>query len=191
MINVIDALVAESVIAREGGVSVVCGPVIFDVQTSSRDSDSLEAGDMPCPVYCRMETSDDQISLVGFSHPARRDLYLMLRTVKGIGRRSALMILDCGEVTDTLRAVAGQDEDYFSGIPGLGQKRIAAVLAALGKGYTSLPNPLPLPVAVWVEARDALSARGVVDAETVLMEAIASSSETPKTAQDLLALTQR
>lgn len=188
METVIDALIAESIIAHEGGISVVCGPVIFDVQASSRDIEILEEAEVPCPVYCRMETSDDQIDIVGFSHPSRRELYLMLRTVKGIGRRSALMILDCGEVTDTLRAVSGQDENYFSGIPGLGQKRIDLVLTTLGKGYKSLPNPLPLPVAVWVEARDALLSRGVSDAESVLMEAISNQENVPETTQALLDL---
>jgi len=186
---VIDALIVDSVINRPHGVVVSCGPVLFDIEASGRDSDALEDKELPCPVYCRVELSDDKASLVGFSDPDRRELYLTLRTVKGIGRRSALMILDCGEVRDTLRAVAGDDHDYFSGIPGLGAKRIDAVLTKLGKGYHhSLPNPLPLPVSCWVEARDSLLSEGKENAEEILINAVSGLSEVPQTASELLAL---
>lgn len=187
----IDALMAESVIVHPWGVSLVSGPVVFAVEASERDSDHIEKSQFPCPVYCRMEVADDQINLIGFATPERRDLYLMLRSVQGIGRRSALMILNCGEVRDTLRAVAGADQSYFSGIPGLGQKRIGAVLDKLGKGYQSLPNPLPVPVAVWVEARDSLIAEGRGDGERLLVEAISEQEDIPQDCEGLLALVQR
>ena len=101
------------------------------------------------------------------------------------------MILDCGSVRDTLRAVAGKDGDYFSGVPGLGAKRVESVLSTLSKKYQPLPNPLPVPVRIWVEAREGLLSLGVDSPDEELFRATADLDVQPKTSEELLALVQR
>ena len=187
----VDALIVDEIITHQGGLSASCGPIVFEIQSSLRDGEALEAMTSPTVIYCRLELSDDQVSLVGFAGRDRRQLYLTLRTVSGIGRRSALMILDCGSVRDTLRAVAGKDRDYFSGVPGLGAKRVESVLSTLGKKYQPLPRPLPVPVRVWIEARDSLLSLGVDNPDEELFRATADLDVQPKTAEELLALAQR
>jgi Holliday junction resolvasome RuvABC DNA-binding subunit len=141
-----------------------------------------------------MELADETIILIGFSSSERRRLYQALRAVTGIGRRSALLALDCGEVIDTLRAVAGQDNSYFRGVPGLGASRITKIFAELEQRYKdALPEALPLPVLWWVEARDALLHLGLdlTQAERLLRAAIASASTAPHSAEELLALASK
>jgi Holliday junction resolvasome RuvABC DNA-binding subunit len=118
--------------------------------------------------------------LLGFSSERRREMYLLLRSLSGIGRKSALLVLDCGETTDILRAAAGDDARFFQQVPGLGKKRIDDLLKNLQKKYKGqLPQALPLPVTEWVEARQALLGTGMTlrEAEEALHAQEGESAE--------------
>lgn len=157
-----DAIQVSQLSMTEDGARAICGPIALSIACATRDAEDLAGQGHTSTVFCRLEFADEQLTLLGFSTIERRSLYEALRRVAGIGRRSALAILDCGEVLDTLRAVAGDDHDYFRAVPGLGPKRIGAVVAELERGYRhALPRPLPVPVGAWVEARDALLQTGV------------------------------
>jgi Holliday junction DNA helicase RuvA len=176
----IDSLIPTAIWLSEDGVRLRCGDAIFAVECSHRDAERLDGSAEAVLVI--LEVSEDALSLVGFSSESRRRLYRALRAVSGIGRRSALLVLDCGESLDTLRAVAGGDTAYFLDVPGLGKARIGAVMAELERRYKgALPSPLPIPVRAWVDARDALLHDGlsVDEAESRLrttMDARAPSS---------------
>ena len=120
-------------------------------------------------IWTVLEIDGDRLArpvLVGFASEERRILYGNLRSLPGIGRRSALAVLDCGENLDILRAVSGADDEFFRQVPGLGAKRIEALIANLRKSYEgALPRPLDVPVAAWVEARDALESEGLSRSE--------------------------
>ena len=184
----LDALIADEVTLTETGVAARCDKLVYRVECAQRDAERLAGGE--ATVLTEVEMSDDTVVLVGFSSEERRRLYRALRAVSGIGRRSALLVLDCGEVIDTLRAVAAKDTSYFRGVPGLGKARIDAVITQLAKRYRgALPNPLPLPVCVWVEARDALAhTHDLRAAERHLRDALERSDRAPGDAAELLAL---
>lgn len=153
----LDALAAERIEPTEAGVRLLCGFVALTVTCSRRDAQALLDADRPTVVYCELELADETLTLVGFCDERRRELYRALRRVGGIGRASALAVLDCGEELDVLRAVAGKDAAFFRGVPGLGPKRISVIIADLERRYrSSLPVPLAGPTRVAVEARDAL-----------------------------------
>ena len=169
----------------------------YRVECARRDSehlvhlsaDHLLSAGTTIPVL--VELSDETIFLVGFSSPDRRELYRALRGVSGIGRRSAILVLDCGEATDTLRAVAGKDVGYFQNVPGLGKAKIGAIFLELAKRYRdTLPAPLPLPVSMWVDARDGLIQTGQTfeASEHLLRNATTAMDTHPASAEELLAL---
>lgn len=194
-----DALLADAVVSTEYGFTARCGSIIYRIESAHRDSDRLSAqSDIETalsleivPVLVMTEVTDETIVLVGFSSAERRRLYQALRAVTGIGRRSALLVLDCGEVIDTLRAVASKDSSYFRGVPGLGTARITKLFAELEKRYKGvLPEALPLPVLWWVEARDALvhSNLDLTQAERLLRTALSAAPSPPRSAEELYGL---
>jgi hypothetical protein len=199
----LDAVLADEIVVTEYGISARSGSLIYRVECAHRDAERLAAeravsrnistdndrSENAIPVI--MEVADETIILVGFSSTERRKLYRALRAVSGIGRRSALWVLDCGEVIDTLRAVAGKDQTYFQPVPGLGKARVGAIIMELEKRYKeSIPKPLPLAVPIWVEARDAImhSNPDILAAERQLLEAIKKAASPPRSAEELLAL---
>lgn len=178
----IDALVADLLYPRAGGLRAVCGPLSLALDCPSNDSERLLADADPV-IWTILEIDGDRVAtpvLVGFASEERRRLYENLRALPGIGRRSALMVLDCGENLDILRAVSAGDKEFFRQVPGLGSKRIDGLIANLRKSYeAALPRPLHVPVAVWVEARSALESRGMpaAEAERLLADAEGANAE--------------
>lgn len=137
------SVLASNVQLAEEGARAICGPVTFAVNCSSRDAEALSGAPGPVEIHCQVEVQDEQMSLVGFCDSARRDLYRALRQIPGIGRRSALAVLDCGDRLDILRAVAGADQQFFREVPGLGAKRIGSLIEQLERRYhEALPRPL-------------------------------------------------
>jgi Holliday junction resolvasome RuvABC DNA-binding subunit len=144
------------------GIAVQLGRWQLVFATSTHDRTLLCDSD-ECDIYCELEfdLNSGTLHALAFADEKRRSLYRALRSVPGIGRTSAFAVLDAGEVIDTLRAVAANDGNYFRQVPGLGPKKIAAVIASLGKRYKgSLPRSIPAPVALLVEAREALIQQG-------------------------------
>jgi Holliday junction resolvasome RuvABC DNA-binding subunit len=175
----LDQFRADSVQPASGGIAVDVGAYRFLFACSGRDRDHLSQAALPAQVYCQVEfdLQTGTIHALAFSDEERRDLYRALREISGIGRASAFAVLDAGELLDTLRAVAGDDIPYFKAVPGLGPKKITAVLKALSRRYGGrLPQPVDVSVALLVEARDALLLEGLsaAAAERLLLAALGS-----------------
>lgn len=128
---------------------------------------------------------DEQPVAFAFATPERRELFFQLLAISGIGVESALLILELGELELILWAVAGEDREFFTAIPGLGPARINALISEIGKRFT-LPEPLPITVNVFAELRQvypdlsprdpALEALGGLDVEQALALLAATGS---------------
>lgn len=164
----LDVLAPPKVYPREGGVRASWGSWALAIETPSLDAQKITDSEDPV-IWSVVEIEGErpaQPVLIGFASERRRDMYLLLRSLSGIGRKSALLILDCGETVDILRAAAGTDAGFFKQVPGLGQKRIGDLVKSLQKKYGGqLPQALPLPVEEWVEARRALMQSGMNETE--------------------------
>jgi Holliday junction resolvasome RuvABC DNA-binding subunit len=131
-------------------------------------------------IFIQVELKETTVQLIGFANKERRELYKALKNVPGIGSKSGLIILDCGEVIDILRAVSGKDFQFLREVPGVGQKRIEAIFKELEKKYQkALPKKLPIAVSTWVESRSAIINRktSFSDAEIILFKTIDQLSE--------------
>lgn len=182
----LDALIADDISERPGGVRARCGSLVLSVDCPERDREHLIALEAPAVIWAQLEARDEEFMIAGFSSHERRELYRALRRIPGIGRRSALAVLDCGEELDILRAVAAKDAAFFRSVPGLGAKRIGAVIGELASRYEgALPQPLAIPVAWFVEARDGLRAAGVGAEEAERRLARVLSRARPSSAEEL------
>ena len=159
------------------------------LRTSSR-AQALLLG-MPAPQRVLIEVqiamnatgASGRFVAYGFADEVERLLFRSACTTRGVGPETALALLEAGEALDIARAVAADEVGFFTRVPGLGPKRAATLITQLRLllGDT-LPATLPVPVHSWVEARDALLARGAdpSGAEAALHAAAAQGARTPR-----------
>jgi len=191
----LDAIRPEKIEPSAAGLKVSFGMCTLSVDCAQRDAQRLLDSENP-EICCQLETDDAGFHLLGFATEERRRLYQGLRAVNGIGRRSALVVLDCGETVDVLRAVSGKDKLFFRSVPGVGPKKIDAIINTLGKRYKdALPAAIPVAVTDWVEARDAILNHGLtpLQADQLLHKAAVAGMDAERllgAAQQLLSSEQ-
>lgn len=120
------------------------------------------------PVFLFIHTNvrEDAITLYGFLEEEEKELFLILKTVSGIGPKLALSMLSGLKVTDICQAISAGDYKRLTSLPGVGKKtaeRICVDLKdkvshlAYGAGGTS-GAPTPISVTGSSELADAVSA---------------------------------
>ena len=89
-------------------------------------------------VHTAMLVREDDISLVGFSLPEERDLFNLLRSVSGVGPKSALGVLQHYAVDDIVAAIVNDDDGAFRKVSGIGPKTAKLIVFSLqGKVHST------------------------------------------------------
>lgn len=106
---------------------------------------------------------DDAIVLFGFSNPAERQMFNLLKSVSGIGPKLALNILSGMEAPALAKAISEGSVDELVRIPGLGNKTAQRILVELKEKVASvfvvdLKDPGAPLVAFDQKDRDVISA---------------------------------
>ncbi|MDK9708755.1 MAG: Holliday junction branch migration protein RuvA [Desulforhopalus sp.] len=119
-------------------------------------------------VFLHIHTNvrEDAITLFGFIEEEEKELFLILRTVTGIGPKLALAMLSGMRVADICQAIIGGDIKRLTTMPGVGKKTAERICVELKEKVSHLSSGVmhlssgaeePLTVAGPVVA-DALSA---------------------------------
>ncbi len=129
---------------------------------------------------------EDAINLYGFKNREAFELFENLLTVSGIGAKSALAIVSKISVAEFAAAVASQDLNALTKLPGVGKKSAQRILLELKDKFKNLQlenvaqdfSPVQIKSSALDEATEALSALGYTSAEisTVLKRAPKNSS---------------
>ena len=129
---------------------------------------------------------EDAINLYGFKTREAFELFENLLTVSGIGAKSALAIVSKISVAEFAAAVASQDLNALTKLPGVGKKSAQRILLELKDKFKNLKlenvaqdfSPVQIKSSALEEATEALSALGYTSAEisTVLKRAPKNSS---------------
>ncbi len=129
---------------------------------------------------------EDAINLYGFKNRDSFELFENLLTVSGIGAKSALAIVSKISVTEFAAAVASQDLNALTKLPGVGKKSAQRILLELKDKFKNLQlenvaqdfKTVQIKSSAVDEATEALSALGYTSAEisTVLKRAPKNSS---------------
>lgn len=117
-------------------------------------------------LYIHTNVREDAITLFGFLEEEEKELFLVLRTVTGIGPKLALAMLSGMRVGEICRAILDGDIKRLTMLPGVGKKtaeRICVELkekvAHLSSGMSAMSSQgMEVIVAVGSVAADALSA---------------------------------
>ena len=102
----------------------------YRVLVPSTDAVNITAGDeMECHVYTQVR--EDAIELYGFKSRDERTLFTKLLTVKGVGAKSALAILNTLTPAELQTAVLTGDTVTLKKVPGIGPKAASLIVVEL------------------------------------------------------------
>jgi Holliday junction DNA helicase RuvA len=116
------ARLSGTIIENEGSAVVVdCGGVGYFVTVTSDDQSRLLVGDS-AELYIAENIKEDIHDLYGFRAKSRKELYLQLTSVNGVGPKAAMAILAVDGEDEIRRAIAEGDTVLLSRANGVGKK---------------------------------------------------------------------
>ncbi|GHU69817.1 Holliday junction ATP-dependent DNA helicase RuvA [Clostridia bacterium] len=129
MIAFLEGCLAEK--RTSGELIVNVGGVGFLVACSNQTLASLPAAGETIRVQTRMIVKEDGMDLYGFITSEERGMFDLLRTVSGIGARTALAMLSTMTVPELNRAITLSDAAAIARAPGVGKKTAQRVILDL------------------------------------------------------------
>jgi Holliday junction DNA helicase RuvA len=136
----------RGVVSGKGGEAayILNGGVEWEIAMPATDMDQLPANGGECRVFTWLYHREDQMRLFGFSDETRRNTFLELLKVEGIGPKGALKIMGGIGQDDLERALEGGDLARLEAVPGLGKKTAQKMLLALKGKLVHAPAASPV-----------------------------------------------
>ena len=167
-----------------GAVIIEVGGVGLHLNTTIRTSTSLDPGQQ-ASLLTALIVREDSLTLYGFLEPMELETFDLLRSVNGVGPKSALSILSALTVQEIADAVSCESDAVFKSVPGVGVKTAKLITVSLaGKlawgsssGSSSSTNRASV---------DALVGLGYSEKEAI--KAVTKVSEPERSNQEILKL---
>lgn len=112
----------STVSVKESGILIDVAGVGYEVLVSPRTQAELPGTGEEIVVHTHLHGREDGITLYGFPSEAERNLFRVLITATGVGPKLALAILGSMTVAEVRRAVAAEDVDALTVVPGVGKR---------------------------------------------------------------------
>ena len=122
--GVVESISKDAVVVGVGGVG-------FLIHSSAAARARLNGVGQPAEFFTHLHVRENELSLYGFSSEEEHALFELLLTVKGVGPKVALAVLASGS-PDTLRAAIANDQpDVLTRVPGVGTRTAKAIVLHL------------------------------------------------------------
>jgi len=137
--GMVSAKGAEAVFILSGDIEWEIAMPVNDIQTLALKSE--------CRILTWLYHREDQMKLFGFIDERRRNTFLELLKVEGIGPKGALKIMSGISQDDLERALENADLARLEAVPGLGKKTAQKMLLSLkgkliaSQSSSSVPSP--------------------------------------------------
>jgi len=112
------------------GVFILSGDIEWEIAMPSNDIQTLPMNG-ECRILTWLYHREDQMKLFGFCDENRRNTFLELIKVEGIGPKGALKIMSGISQDDLERALENGDLARLEAVPGLGKKTAQKMLLSL------------------------------------------------------------
>lgn len=120
-----------TLIARAGTRAVIdVGGVGYSVAVTERHARTLRVGD-PVLMHTALIVREDDMSLFGFADEVELSVFDLLRTVSGVGPKSALGVLGAMTANAIAQAIADDDDAPFRAVSGIGPKTAKLIVITL------------------------------------------------------------
>ena len=149
--------VRGTVLDVAGGRAVIAvGGVGMHVALTPDHALSLRTGSEAF-VHTALIVREDELSLFGFATREQLELFDLLRSVSGVGPKSALGVLAQLSPEEIARAVADEDDAPFRRVSGIGPKTAKLITVSLA-GKVVAPSPVRAGVPVVAPDADVVAA---------------------------------
>ncbi|MBE6112948.1 MAG: Holliday junction branch migration protein RuvA [Peptococcaceae bacterium] len=159
-----------------GSVIVLCGSVGYEVQIPA--SRILRYSQQQnCEFYIYYHQREDAVQLFGFESWAEREFFMTLLNVSGIGPKSALAMIGQTTLSGLYQAIAGENVEFLTKVPGIGKKTAqrlvlelkdklpASALEEFAAAGMELPEVAIAPAAMNDDITDVLLSLGYHESE--------------------------
>ena len=113
-----------------GAVTIEVGGVGLLVNTTSRIAAELNVG-QSATLFTVLVVREDSLTLYGFLEALELETFDLLRSVNGVGPKSALSILSSLSVKEIADAVASESDSVFRSVSGVGVKTAKLIALSL------------------------------------------------------------
>lgn len=103
----------------------------YEVLIPVSSYEKLAAIGEPAQLLTYLHVREDIMQLYGFSTQEEREVFLLLISVSGIGPKSALGILSSVALPDFKKAIAQEDYNLLTAVPGIGKKTAQRLVVEL------------------------------------------------------------
>ena len=131
------------VIALEPGSAIIDVSGVGYLVSITGPTSNLLSLDTSIHLFTTMIVREDGFSLFGFPNSVDQKIFDLLRSVTGVGPKSALAILSAMSVDQIISSIANEDDASFKQVSGVGPKTAKLIVLTLaGKlGVTSAITP--------------------------------------------------
>lgn len=137
-----------TVVALTSGRAVIdVAGVGYLVTLTERHARTLRLGDSTL-VHTALIVREDDMSLFGFADETELALFDLLRTVSGVGPKSALGVLGAMTPDSIARAIADDDDAPFRAVSGIGPKTAKLIVVSLAGKLVAPAGGAPRPGAL-------------------------------------------
>ncbi len=127
----IDMLTGQVVALREGYVVMLVGGVGLRVYVPASVLNAVGGRGHLLTLYTHLVVREDAFALYGFAEQDERALFETLLTIPGVGPRLALSIISTLTISQLSQAVASQQPELLTRVPGIGKKLAQKLLFEL------------------------------------------------------------
>lgn len=118
----IDRITGQVVALSQNQVVIMVGGIGLRVQAPPTVRDYLDGVGQTVTLYTHLQLREDGLTLYGFATPEERALFETLIGISGVGPRTALAVIGTLTVEHVHNAVAREDPDILTRVPGVGKK---------------------------------------------------------------------
>jgi len=137
----IDRITGQVVALGQHQVVIMVGGVGLRVHTPPTVRDILDGVGQTVTLYTHLQVREDDLTLYGFPTPEERALFETLLTISGVGPRTALAVIGTLTVEHVHNAVAREDPDILTRVPGVGKKLAQKLIFELKDKLVIEPLP--------------------------------------------------
>jgi len=132
--------VRGTVLAAQGSTAVIeVGGVGLSVQVTPQNALSLRVGH-EATLRTTLIVREDDLSLYGFADADELAVFDLLRSVTGVGPRSAMGVLAVLDPNEVARAIAAEDDGAFRKVSGIGPKTAKLIVVSLAGKLAVVPQ---------------------------------------------------
>ncbi len=144
------------------GVIIEAGGVGYHVNLPTPDLGAMPAAGESVRVFTYLQVKDDDMSLYGFNDEAKKEMFIDLIGISGIGPKVAVAILSHLTVEELEHAIVHEDSGLISAAPGIGKKTAPRLVLELRERLADKAPELPgaTDASALMEAREALVGLG-------------------------------